>query len=68
MVGPHLDKDGSVITKRGKPVGTTPPDEPDCTDPIGSLKGKLRVKGDTMSVPFLIRDKRILKSRQVPLA
>ena len=41
----QLDAEGLVVTKRGKPVARVLPyDNP--ADLIGSLRGKLRVKGD----------------------
>ena len=41
----QLDAEGLVVTKRGKPVARVLPyDSP--ADLIGSLRGKLRVKGD----------------------
>ncbi len=46
----HVDRDGIVITKRGKPVAKLVPiDNPSFADLIGSLKGKLKIKGDIMS-------------------
>ena len=45
----HLDADGLVITKHGKPVAKLIPASSDCKDLIGSLKGKIQVKGDTLS-------------------
>jgi prevent-host-death family protein len=45
----HLDSDGLVITKHGKPVARVIPAGSDCKDLIGSLKGKLVVHGDTHS-------------------
>ena len=45
----HLDSDGLVITKHGKPVARVIPARSDCKDLIGSLKGKIRVKGNTLS-------------------
>jgi prevent-host-death family protein len=45
----RLDSDGLVITKHGKPVARVIPAQSDCKDLIGSLKGKIRVKGDIMS-------------------
>ena len=45
----HLDADGLVITKHGKPVARVIPASSDCKDLIGSLKGKIRVTGDTLS-------------------
>ena len=45
----RLDSDGLIITKHGKPVARVIPAQSDCKDLIGSLRGKIRVKGDTMS-------------------
>ena len=45
----RLDSDGLVITKHGKPVARVIPFQSDCEDLIGSLKGKVRTKGDTFS-------------------
>jgi prevent-host-death family protein len=45
----HLDADGLVITKHGKPVAKLIPASTDCKDLIGSLKGKIKVHGDTLS-------------------
>ena len=44
-VGPE----GIVITKHGKPVARLMPLEAGSAELIGSLKGKLRVKGDVQS-------------------
>ena len=44
-VGP----DGIVITKHGKPVAKLIPIEVDSAALIGSLKGKLTIKGDMLS-------------------
>lgn len=44
-VGP----DGIVITKRGKPVAKLIPFESDSANLIGSLKGKLEIKGKILS-------------------
>ena len=44
-VGP----DGIVITKHGKPVAKLIPIEVDSAALIGSLKGKLTIKGDILS-------------------
>jgi prevent-host-death family protein len=47
----HLPKGGVVITKRGKPVAKLVPieNEIDNSWMFGALKGKLEIKGDTMS-------------------
>jgi len=44
-----LDSDGLVITKRGKPVAKVVPIRSASSSLIGSLKGKLKIKGDIMS-------------------
>jgi len=44
-VGP----DGIVITKRGKPVAKLIPFASDSGSLIGSLKGKLEIKGEILS-------------------
>ncbi len=44
-VGPE----GIVITKRGKPVAKLVPLGTDSANLIGSLRGKLKIKGDIMS-------------------
>ena len=45
----NLDPEGIVITKHGKPVARLIPAGSDCADLIGSMKGKLKVKGDIFS-------------------
>jgi antitoxin (DNA-binding transcriptional repressor) of toxin-antitoxin stability system len=45
----NLDPEGIVVTKRGKPVARVLPAECGCADLIGSMKGKLKVKGDIFS-------------------
>ena len=45
----HVDPDGIVITKRGKPVARLLPFAADSADLIGSLAGKIRIKGDILS-------------------
>lgn len=42
----QLDAEGLVVTKRGKPVARVLPYESGDSNLIGSLKHKLRVKGD----------------------
>ena len=39
----HLDPEGIMITKHGKPVARLMPADSACADLIGSMKGKLRV-------------------------
>jgi prevent-host-death family protein len=42
----NLDADGLIVTKRGKPVARLIPYEVNDGDLIGSLRGKLKIKGD----------------------
>jgi prevent-host-death family protein len=45
----EVDLDGIVITKRGKPVAKLIPIGADSASLIGSLAGKLKIKGDILS-------------------
>ncbi len=45
----EVDPDGILITKRGKPVARLIPFASDSRSLIGSLTGKLRIKGDILS-------------------
>ena len=45
----HLDLDGIVVTKHGKPVARVIPADSGCASLIGSMKGKVRVSGDVLS-------------------
>ena len=45
----QLDAEGLVITKRGKPVARVLPYDSGEADLIGSLRHKLKVKGDVFS-------------------
>jgi prevent-host-death family protein len=45
----RVDPEGIVVTKRGKPVAKLIPYGADSADLIGSLKGKLRIKGEILS-------------------
>jgi prevent-host-death family protein len=45
----HLEPDGIVITKRGKPVARVIPAERASAGLIGALHGRIRVKGDIRS-------------------
>lgn len=45
----NLDPDGIVITKRGKPVARVVPVSTDCAGLIGSMKGRIKIKGDILS-------------------
>ncbi|MCY4436315.1 MAG: type II toxin-antitoxin system prevent-host-death family antitoxin [Chloroflexi bacterium] len=42
----NLDADGLIVTKRGKPVARVIPYETNDGDLIGSLRGKIEIKGD----------------------
>lgn len=44
----HLDPEGLVITKHGKPVAKLIPFERQSASLIGSLKGKIKVHGDVL--------------------
>jgi len=45
----EVDEDGIVITKRGKPVAKLIPIRAESASLIGSLKGKVTIKGDILS-------------------
>jgi antitoxin (DNA-binding transcriptional repressor) of toxin-antitoxin stability system len=45
----HLDPEGIVITKHGKPVARLLPAERASSDLIGALRGRIRVNGDIKS-------------------
>ncbi len=45
----HLDTEGLVVTKHGKPVARVIPYEQDRGSLIGSLRHKITVKGDIFS-------------------
>jgi antitoxin (DNA-binding transcriptional repressor) of toxin-antitoxin stability system len=45
----NLDADGILITKRGKPVARLIPEGSGCSSLIGSMKGKITIKGDLFS-------------------
>jgi prevent-host-death family protein len=45
----RVDAEGIVITKRGRPVAKLIPIGADSADLIGSLAGKIRIKGDILS-------------------
>ena len=45
----NLDPQGIVITKRGKPVARVIPVSTDCAELIGSMKGRIKIKGDILS-------------------
>jgi hypothetical protein len=45
----HLDPEGLIITKHGKPVARLIPAHSGCRELIGSMKGKLQIHGDILS-------------------
>jgi prevent-host-death family protein len=45
----RVDSDGIIITKHGKPVAKLVPIHTDNTKLIGSLKGKIKMKGNILS-------------------
>jgi prevent-host-death family protein len=45
----EVDPEGIVITKRGKPVARLIPFASDSASLIGSLKGKIAIKGNILS-------------------
>jgi len=45
----QVDPDGIVITKHGKPVAKLVPVETENGNLIGSLKGKIKIKGNILT-------------------
>ena len=45
----NIASDGLLITKRGKPVAKLVPVDSDCASLIGSMKGRIRIKGNILS-------------------
>ena len=45
----HLDADGLIVTKHGKPIARVIPYAQDGADLIGSLRHKVRIRGDLMT-------------------
>ncbi len=45
----HLDADGLIITKRGKPVARLLPYDSQGADLIGSLRHKLKIRGNVFT-------------------
>ncbi len=45
----RLTPEGLLITKRGRPVARLIPLESDCADLIGSMKGKIIIRGKILS-------------------
>ena len=45
----QLDAEGLIVTKHGKPVARVVPYDQQCADLIGSLKHKIKVRGDLLT-------------------
>lgn len=45
----RLDVEGLVVTKHGKPVARVIPYDQQCADLIGSLREKIKVRGDLLT-------------------
>ena len=45
----QLDAEGLLVTKRGRPVARVLPPQSDCAALIGSLKGKIVIRGNILS-------------------
>ncbi len=45
----HLGPEGLLITKHGKPVARLIPASTGCASLIGTMKGKLKIKGNILS-------------------
>jgi prevent-host-death family protein len=45
----HVDPEGIIITKHGKPVAKLVPIQTDSAKLIGSFKGKIKIKGSILS-------------------
>ncbi|NOX21183.1 MAG: type II toxin-antitoxin system Phd/YefM family antitoxin [Nitrospirae bacterium] len=45
----NLSAEGIVITKHGKPVAKLIPYKTACAELIGSMEGKIKIKGDILS-------------------
>jgi antitoxin (DNA-binding transcriptional repressor) of toxin-antitoxin stability system len=54
----RLDPEGLVVTKHGKPVATVRPIDRSSSGVIGSLRGKIKTKGDlsTTGLKWTARD------------
>ena len=42
----RLDMEGLIVTKHGKPVARVIPYDQQCADLIGSLRHKIKIRGD----------------------
>ena len=45
----NLDAEGLIITRRGKPVARVVPYHQPCADLIGSLRNKIKIRGDIVA-------------------
>lgn len=45
----RVDSDGIIITKHGKPIATLMPINTQSAELIGSMKGKIKIKGGILS-------------------
>ena len=45
----RLDADGLIVTKRGKPVARVVPYDRQHADLVGSLRHKIRIRGDILT-------------------
>jgi prevent-host-death family protein len=45
----HLEPEGLLVTKHGKPVARVIPADSGCASLIGSMKGKIKISGDVFS-------------------
>lgn len=45
----HLDSNGIIVEKRGKPIAKVTPIRINNSDWIGSMKGEIQILGDIMS-------------------
>jgi antitoxin (DNA-binding transcriptional repressor) of toxin-antitoxin stability system len=45
----NLDRDGILITKNGRPLARLIPAEFGCASLIGSMRGKIEIRGDVFS-------------------
>ncbi len=48
----RLDAEGLIVTKHGKPVARIVPYDEPCADLIGSLRHKIKIRGDIFSTGF----------------
>ena len=45
----NLNPEGILITKHGRPVARVIPASSDCAELIGSMKGKIRIRGKMLT-------------------